>query len=237
MKRHDSRKFRGSVVGLMVGLVSVTGCGGAEMEEPSEPSVEVSDQAAEDSAYFDSLFPVQQDADDAQLQHPTPRVPIMVDGQLHAPETISRFNGRPVIYLMNAESQEGGFVYVFANPQQLRKHLRARGQLPRAEVPGVSAQEDTTPAAFFEDAAFEGNVLRLRVGYGIPNLKDHMMAWPWTWNDEISSVQAAGSGSHTVLYQNSNYWGTQVWLQAGTHDYDLSWSSFDNQTSSIKVLP
>lgn len=235
MKNASSKVCSKSVAGVLVALVSVTGCGGSETDAPFEQPSEVSDQAMEDSPYLQELFPSRQDAYDPQLRHQAPPVRIMVDGELREPEEISRFNGRPIIYLMNAESQEGGFVYVFADHQQLRTHLQARGKMPRGEVSGVTAANQN-PAVFFVDPSLEGYELKVEPGYALPNLKDVNMAFLRNWNDEISSLTASPVGTYTVLYMHSNYWGSEVWTEAGGYKYDLSWANFDNQASSIKVL-
>jgi hypothetical protein len=220
---------------MMVALVSITGCGGEEMGEPSGEPSEVNNQAAADAAYLDELFPERQNAYDPRIQHKAPAVPIMIDGELHPPEAISRFNGGDVIYLMSDEGRKAGYVHVFANPKKLREYLEAHGQMPAARRAGVTAM-NTAPATFYQNSNFGGAELSFAKGIWVPNLKDHFMFWPVTWNDEISSVRAAAGGSYTVLYGNSNYWGGQVWIRAGEYDHDLSWANFDNVASSIKVL-
>ncbi|NMO22069.1 hypothetical protein HPC49_35930 [Pyxidicoccus fallax] len=223
-------------------LASLVGCGGGEGTAPvdAEGNPTATARSAKEEAALARLFPGWGDlgryANDPQFQHATPKVPIVVDGVRLPPEAIQRFNGQPVIYLMNEESQEGGFVYVFSTHQKLRAHLEARGKMPRLDGGDVSAM-DETPAIFYADPGLTGWEIRFSRGTEVPNLTSHSVNWFWNWNDQISSLAAANVGTYTVLYQNSNYWGTEVWTAAGTSRYDLGWINYDNQASSIRVLP
>jgi hypothetical protein len=225
---------------IAASLLSWVGCGGEPAhstdtaQDPSSVAAQRADEAAFD-AVFAEWKAARISADDPQLQHKPPAVRLMIDGMLQPPETIARFNGRPVIYLVNAEAQEGRFAYVFSSPEQLREHLKATHALPRL-TSGPSAAAGTVPATFYADANLTGWTLQFLPGVSDSDLRDNSVNWFWNWNDQISSVTAAPTGSYTILYQSVGFGGSTVVVAAGTMEYNLAWLNFDNLTSSIKVL-
>ncbi|HEX8434639.1 hypothetical protein [Archangium sp.] len=222
---------------IFAAVATLVGCGGTEGVDTTTPS-------ADEAAYLDELFPSWSDvgsmvADSSKYQYREPPVPIMVDGQLRPAASIKEFNGRPLVFLANAESTEGGFLFVFKNPEELRRHLQERGAMPRAQgASDVSALgvNDPSPSAFYTNSGLQGSVMHLSVGSSIYNLTDRPLDVFWTWNDKISSVQATGLGSYTILYEHSGYTGAQFWVARGASIFNLDWHSFNDRTSSIRVV-
>lgn len=175
--------------------------------------------------------------------------PLVVDGEQYAPEEASRFDGVPLIFVVDRNALNDGAVYAFTSHKTLEVYLDlAHGQrlaaedspmgpLPTVVKPAVpqKASCPLTIAYFYEHVDYGGANMTVVAGQSIT------FGSSW-WNDRISSVRAAGSW--TILYEHHYWGGKEVWLEGCLNIRSLHSSNnsaginfnFGDKTSSIRVL-
>jgi hypothetical protein len=152
-----------------------------------------------------------------------PKVPVIVDGSWYAPDEMIRFQGQDLIYFVDQEAIDGGFVWAFTTAAGAEEHL-ARGAAER------ETQLKICSTARFNKVAYGTGIDWMTMVCG--QTSGFIGS---SWNDRISYVEAGGS--YTVLYSNSYFGGDKLPVTGGNTIPDLNAYGFNNRTTSIKVCP
>lgn len=127
--------------------------------------------------------------------HAAPKLPFVLGERSYRPAEISKFNGKPVHYLWDADTIGGGLLRAVVDPQEYIAFAEA------APAPGpAGVRQQHVPGrghSFFQHVNFGGYGLNLGYRHAFPNLTQVTMSgwwfWATSWNDQISSVRT-GSG-------------------------------------------
>jgi hypothetical protein len=195
------------------------------------------------------------------ITHQPPKVPLYVDGVGVDPRDISRFDGRPLEFVV--AKQRGGDAALFASTSTpISDHMKAAhtaawlnalGPRGIGHVRGQSnAIRDLGPVwdpwdppltgwdpssvQMFQDIDYEGNWTWCAGGEPIPDLRqvsrDCTLWWcEGDWNDQISSM--SGTGVWVAYYSDIWYGGNVLWQQPGQPFSDLRLFGWNDQISSV----
>jgi hypothetical protein len=167
-------------------------------------------------------------SDAQKVVHQVPLVPVIIDGQKHKPEEITKYNGRALYFVVDPQAQKEGALYAFTSIDLLKNYMVETHGLPEAAGEVSTNHTSNDPFSYFpEHTGYGGAWLALRVGYGITNLGG--------WNDRVSSILATPYGRWTALYEHSNFGGTQLWFYSGSDVWDLRSYGWNDRASSLGV--
>jgi hypothetical protein len=162
-----------------------------------------------------------------RIVHRPPSLAVIVDGVEHAPEDLSRFDGRPLHFVASRTSGGEPRLLAFTDDQPLRIALwasalvrRHQGATPASEVEERAGAPFTRGTVqMFEHAGFDGDWFWLQAGFGYSDLTRVYHGPIWSrgdWNDTISSVSA--TDCDVTYYEHTNWGGSSFFSPAYTGD-------------------
>lgn len=162
--------------------------------------------------------------------HKAPAQPFIVDGVKYAPEQISKFNGRPLYFVVN-----------MAKPKEMvgytnKSDFDGAVAVSKRQGTGASIQQAGQYAQLFANDELTGDRFDLNSPYGVNYLAGvnrgcGLFGCAGNWDNVASSIYINGRVS---IYDGIEYTGTWLYL-AGNGWGNLSWWGMDNVTSSINV--
>jgi hypothetical protein len=162
--------------------------------------------------------------------HKAPAEPFIVDGVKYAPEQISKFNGRPLYFVVNMAKPKEMVGYTEKNA------FDAAVAASKALSTGSSVQGAGQYATLYAGDELTGDTLTVNSPYGINYLAGvgrgcGLFGCAGDWDNVASSIYINGRVS---VYDDIEYRGSWLYL-AGVGWGNLSWWGFDNATSSLNV--
>jgi hypothetical protein len=165
--------------------------------------------------------------------HQAPRAPFVVDGVRYAPEQISKFNGRPLYFIVD-----------LAKPDQMTGYTNktdfdtkvASSKATNTTTGGVGTQQAGQYVSLYSGDELTGDRFDLNSPYGVNYLAGvnrgcGLFGCAGQWDNVASSIFINGRVS---VYDGIEYTGSWLYFQ-GYGYANLSWYGFDNITSSINV--
>jgi hypothetical protein len=168
------------------------------------------------------------------LDHRTPKVPLVVDGQHLAPKQIHRFDGTPLYTRMSAD---GKTLVATTKLSKFKAFLKTKGLAMPA--PGKPAKARTSGAGHWArictDNFLRGHCYTINSGFGVANMAA-ISGCSWftcAWYDNaVSSMDTYGRGALLYDLPDFNpYWGTH-YIGAGQQQ-DLAVFNFNDRLSSV----
>jgi hypothetical protein len=161
--------------------------------------------------------------------HPTPRVPVVVDGIQVSADALQRYAGQHLIFVLTPEAQAQGVVYAFTSRAAAQHNLAKQSTLGTAATSSSYTVYNWTnygnDAISFGELASVGNLGSIRRG-----------PWPFslwqTWNDEIESIRNP-TGRGIVLFMDTYFEYGEFIVAPGTNISDLSVYGWENVASSL----
>jgi hypothetical protein len=162
-------------------------------------------------------------------QHPTSRVPLIVDGMRVPPDALQRYAGQHLIFVLSPEAQAQGVLYAFTS------RAAARNQLANQTSTALTATSTSytvynwtnfgNDAISFDQLSSVGNLGSIRRG-----------PWPFslwqTWNDEIESIKNP-TGRGIVLFMDRYFEYGEFIVAPGTNVSNLNEYGWGNVASSL----
>jgi hypothetical protein len=125
------------------------------------------------------------------ITHQVPDCPFFIDGSEAEPEAILKYNGMPLVYLMDPVAQRMGkdVLYVFTSEAKAQAYIKAViDPLLNALQPPVSAARERG-LTLYEHAGFLGSSFTFPVGVTINDLRQFRLSGSsLNWNDRASSL-------------------------------------------------
>lgn len=208
---------------------------------------------------YDSLFAPPSPEFVAQIEHPIPQVPIVVNGVTYAPEEITRFNGREIGYI----PQDGGRHLLLLTDRDawvpfVKSALLARAvasSVDRHNLGGFSWSRSAPALAmfagptvvvggpttyppqpwigYFEHYECNGDGVWLDSGESRTDLRC-VGSWPFKsdFNDTFSSYSR--STGLSMAWEHIHFTGDWLWTGPNATDMmDLRWVGWNDRISSI----
>ena len=148
-----------------------------------------------------------QQGESAEIIHPIPKVPIVVDGVKMAPEEIAKFNGQDLYYLVNDQAR---VLYIFTTVEGINRHANAESNS------NLGLLSCDTTSDIYQNKYLSGT--------------------PYSFlNNDIESVQTTTCNAYTKLFDNTNFTGSQLWLADSGTTNDLGIYGWSNRAGSIRV--
>ncbi len=162
--------------------------------------------------------------------HKAPVAPFVVDGVRYAPEQISKFDGRPLYFVVD-----------MAKPLEMvgytnKSDFDAAVTLANQKAGGIGTQQAGQYVTLYAGDEMTGDWMNVNSPYGINYLAGvnrgcGLFGCAGNWDNVASSIFINGRVS---VYDDIEYRGSWLYL-AGYGWGNLSWWGFDNITSSINV--
>lgn len=128
------------------------------------------------------------------IVHQAPRVPLTIDGKSVPPETITKYNGRPLYMAALPDGGPDGRLVVFTKPDDFERFVKAQGGPPHA----LTRPPEIAPPDTLTYGTSKGP--RPPVGPQAP---------AGTANEAAAAVVY----NRTFIYEHANFWG--AWLSVG----------------------
>lgn len=162
--------------------------------------------------------------------HQAPRASFVVDGVRYAPAQISKFNGRPLYFIVDLSKPEEMTGYT--NKTDFDAMVAGR----KAAAGGIGIQQAGQYASLFSGDEMTGDRFDLYSPYSVNYLAGinrgcGLFGCAGNWDNVASSIFVNGRVS---VYDDIEYRGSWLYFQ-GYGYANLSWYGFDNITSSINV--
>jgi hypothetical protein len=175
------------------------------------------------------------------LIHRVPTHALTVDGVQIALNDITKYNGRPLHFFVNAEMHAEKRFAAYTSEQGLKQALQTHQQKAGAIQPLTSGGNNT--GYCFENIGFGGATLKIpRMSdfwnFTLPDLtkvyRNCFLWWCWNpWNDIISSVK---SEDHLLrFWENINLSGSSLLIAVGVQISSLVPLGWNDRTSSIQI--
>jgi hypothetical protein len=161
--------------------------------------------------------------------HPTPRVPLIIDGMRVFPDALQRYAGQHLIFVLTPEAQAQGVMYAFTSRAAARHHLANQISTALTATSTSYTVYNWTnygnDAISFDQLASVGNLGSIRRG-----------PWPFslwqTWNDEIESIRNP-TGRGIVLFMDPYFEYGEFIVAPGTNVSNLNVYGWGNVASSL----
>lgn len=175
------------------------------------------------------------------LRHQVPSHALTVDGVQIAPDDITKYDGQPLHFYINAEMHAQNRFAAYTSEQGLQQALKTHQEKAGAIQPRTSAGNNT--GYCFENVGFGGATLKIpRMSdfwnFSLPNLnqvyRNCFLWWCWNpWNDIISSVK---SEDHLLrFWENTNLSGSSLIIAVGVQITSLVPLGWNDRTSSLQI--
>lgn len=235
---------------LMVLCLLVTPNAFAHEGDRKEPDPTLGDSPAGEKASLELAFDDKRAvADDSAVKRAIPPVDIVVDGKRLPAKAISKFDGKPLNFVMNEKAEKEGVIYAFTSRKLLKAYLQKENAMPSVNPPANEANGAQHLSweywsYVFEDSYYGGKYLYKTRGYGYRNLADIKrrcyILWCDSWDNAISSVMTTSNGK-TVLYSGPYYSGSTFTFYGHIHNPNLNWNGsqwagWNDVTSSMFVF-
>ena len=159
----------------------------------------------------------------AEIVHPIPQVPIVVDGVKMDPRDITKFNGQELYYLVNDDAKNQGVVFIFTTLQGIEKVTVLNEKT-------TSAYGCVDPTDIWTNVDFQGDYKTLSPWNGI----GQGSFWNTSWDNNIESVHSS-TCNYTKFYDSTSYSGSQLWLATNGWTSWLVPYGWDNRAGSWKI--
>ena len=156
-----------------------------------------------------------------------PSKPFVLNGEWYAAEEITKFNGRPLFFVLDENAEAEGVMYVYKNMADLQEYFKSKESKGASFSPAAASYSE-----FFNYRNYLGPSVKVNIGNYI-NLAGTQ------FDNNIESVIVATDGGRTVLADCAN-----LNLECGKgaaflHNLqsfpDLSEYDWDNVASSVGV--
>jgi len=194
------------------------------------------------------------------IVHQVPQVPLTINGKPVAPETVTKYNGRPLYMAVAPGGSPNGQLQAFTEPADFERYVREQGgpehataKPQRVLTPEAAARNPIAPPQRPESGPgqpdrsvnsptswiFSGDFYWFFflgatefTGYADLTKVDMVCAiWCVSWNDEASSAIPSDSG--LLLFEHIGFTGSELFIPAGMSVPFLSRFGWDNRTSSF----
>jgi hypothetical protein len=167
------------------------------------------------------------------IVHPTPKVPVVVDGKRLAPKQIHRYDGRALYTRMSAD---GKTLIATTELAKFKTFLARKGlTLPAAGPAKARTSAAGHWARICTDNFLRGHCHTVSSGHGVANMAAVSGCnWFTCWNFENSVSSLETYGRAALLYDLSNFnsaWGTHY--AAAGQQQDLAVFGFNDRLSSV----
>ncbi len=164
--------------------------------------------------------------------HPTPSVPVIVDGTAYTPQQIHRFDGRP-LYMRT--SKDGSVLVAYTKLARFKAFLSTQGvTLPStARKPRAHASGAGQWTKFCTDRFEQGWCYTINSGWGLANVRalDGCSIFTcWNYENNVEWVRANGPGA--VLFDLPNFAGAAFYLFP-SETVDLTNYGWGNRMESV----
>jgi hypothetical protein len=162
--------------------------------------------------------------------HKPPRAPFVVDGVQYAPQEITKFNGRPLYFVVDPGKSPEMIGYT------KQAEFDAAVASKRAERP-VQPNGAGQYLDLYDGDELTGYSARFNSAWGVNHLAGIGRGCGWfgcagDWDNVASSVSYNGN---VALYDGYGYTGSSISLPYGYYWLNLSWYGWDNRVTSLNV--
>lgn len=161
----------------------------------------------------------------AEIVHPIPRVPIVVDGVKMKPEEITQFNGQPLYFILDEQAKSEGTVYIFTTIEGISEYAKTDSRQTK-----LAASSCNEPSIVYKGYSLTGSSLAPG-----PGAVYDFISNPWLagWANTMSSVKTTTCNVYTKLYDG----GSQLWLATNGQTNNLGIYGWDNRADKVSVDP
>jgi hypothetical protein len=181
------------------------------------------------------------------IVHGVPRVPLAINGNSVAPQTITQYNGQPLYMAVLPGGSPRGHLEAFTGRADFEHFVSKHGgpqhalakpkQMPSSPDKAVAPHDFAYAAFIYDDYNISGQVLGVPTGYGYANLRNVGRSCAFNicignWNDVASSA-LADTPQGEMLWADINWGGSTLWIASRYYSSDLSYFGWDDRTSSF----